>query len=435
MQTGILAGRRWEDDGGGLAASVLLRPLQLIVAVPELMFVSTLTVFLFRPPDLELHHLDRIAFALLCAALLLRVAAAAEKIWPVSRLIWPMSGLLAFTVVDLLSQPFNAQSWSLAAAKFGVPYVLFFAAGVVFVTPRAMRWFEVFCLVALGYLTLVSIAALAGARELIFPGYILNPNLGIHFERARGPFLQAVANGLALTLLGVIALDALRAGRISRLTAACLLVPLPVAILATMTRAVWISFALVVGAVVLQSKGILRRAGFGVAVVTVGLAVLVVCLPGVSASVEERAGERGPIEVRMAVYRAAGDMLAERPLLGWGVNRMPTEVAARMENYRLDAYWAHNTYLEILVEQGIVGLGLYLWILIGLLRLTAAPGREEEMETTLLNSGFRRAWPLMLAVYAFNGFFVVLNYQFVNALMFSVAGMLSAQNRRLKAAQ
>ncbi len=137
----------------------------------------------------------------------------------------------------------------------------------------------------------------------------------------------------------------------------------------------------------------------------------------------------------MAVYRAAGDMLAERPLLGWGVNRLPTEVAARMENYRLDAYWAHNTYLEILVEQGIVGLGLYLWILIGLLRLTAAPGREEEMETTLLNSGFRRAWPLMLAVYAFNGFFVVLNYQFVNALMFSVAGMMSAQNRRLKAAQ
>jgi O-antigen ligase len=428
------AGKR-NGDCGGFAASVFLRPLHLGVAVPELLFVSTLTVFLFRPPDLELHHLDRIAFVLLCGAVLVRTAASAEKNWPVSGLLWPMAGLVAFTVFDLLSQPFNAQSWSLAAAKFGVPYGMFFLAGVVFVNPRAIRCFEVFCLLALGYLSLVSIASLTGARELIFPRYILNPDLGIHLDRARGPFLQAVANGLVLTLLGVIAFDALRARRIGGGAAALLLVPLPVAILATMTRAAWISFALVLGAVVLQSKGILRRAGFGVAAVTVGLAVTVLWLPNLSALVEERASERGPIEVRMAVYRAACEMVAERPLLGWGVNRMPTEVAARMDHYRLDAYWAHNTYLEILVEQGIVGLALYLWILIGLFRITATPRREDEMETTLLNSGFRRTWPLVLGVYVFNGFFVVLNYQFVNALLFSIAGMLSAQNRRLEAAQ
>jgi len=33
---------------------------------------------------------------------------------------------------------------------------------------------------------------------LVFPRYITNPALGIHAERARGPFLEAVANGLSL---------------------------------------------------------------------------------------------------------------------------------------------------------------------------------------------------------------------------------------------
>jgi O-antigen ligase len=311
---------------------------------------------------------------------------------------------------------------------------MFFLAGMVFTTPRAIRCFEVFCLLTLGYLSFVSIASLAGAEALIFPGYILNPDLGIHLDRARGPFLQAVANGLVLTLLGLIAFDALRARRVGRVAAVLLLVPLPVAILATMTRAAWISFAFVVGTVVVRSRGVLRQTAAALAAIILSLAVIAMCLPGFSATLEERAEERGPLEVRLAVYRAAWEMVADRPLLGWGANRMPAEVASRMEGYQLNAYWAHNTYLEILVEHGIIGLALYLWILTGLFRM-GTQGREDEMEPTLLNSGFRRIWPLMLAVYVFNGFFVVLNYQFVNALIFSMAGMLSAQDRRLEVMQ
>jgi putative inorganic carbon (hco3(-)) transporter len=439
MQSGTLLPGRRETDFGAFALSAFLRPLHIMVAAPEFVFVGTLGVFLFRPPDLELHHLDRIAFVLLCAAVLVRVAASGDKIWPVSQLIWPMSGLLGLTLIELLLQPFHAQTWSLAAAKFGVPYAMFFLAGAVFTTPRAIRCFEIFCLLVLGYLSFVSVASLAGAEALILPRYILNPDLGIHLDRARGPFLQAVANGLVLTLLGLIAFDALRAQRIEKWKGLLLLVPLPVAILATMTRAVWISFAFAIGTVVLQTKGAVRKAGLAVAAFIVGLGAIIVCIPGLNTTfnttVEERVEERGPIEVRMAVYRAASEMIAEHPLLGWGLNRMPVEVASRMENYHLDAYWAHNTYLEILVEQGILGLALYLWILVGLFRMRSTLGQEAEMETTLLNSGFRRTWFLMLMVYAFNGFFVVLNYQFVNALIFSIAGMLAAQNRRLEVMQ
>jgi hypothetical protein len=38
---------------------------------------------------------------------------------------------------------------------------------------------------------------------------------------------------------------------------------------------------------------------------------------------------------------------------------------------------------------------------------------------------------VLLAVYVFNAFFVAMNYQFVNALIFTLAGVLAAQNRRV----
>jgi hypothetical protein len=39
-------------------------------------------------------------------------------------------------------------------------------------------------------------------------------------------------------------------------------------------------------------------------------------------------------------------------------------------------------------------------------------------------------WPILLAVYWVNAALVVMNYQFVNGLLFTLAGMLAAQQRR-----
>jgi hypothetical protein len=45
------------------------------------------------------------------------------------------------------------------------------------------------------------------------------------------------------------------------------------------------------------------------------------------------------------------------------------------------------------------------------------------------DQAFRSIWPLMLAVYFINATFVGMNYQFVNVLLFTIAGLLAAQNR------
>jgi len=82
----------------------------------------------------------------------------------------------------------------------------------------------------------------------------------------------------------------------------------------------------------------------------------------------------------------------------------------------------------------MLGLILYLWIVIDLFRVggkrrphAAAP------DGTLLDDQFRSFWPVLVAVYLFNGSFVVMNYQFVNGLLFTIAGILAAQNRQADA--
>ena len=89
--------------------------------------------------------------------------------------------------------------------------------------------------------------------------------------------------------------------------------------------------------------------------------------------------------------------------------------------------------LEIAVEHGSLGLALYAWMVFDLFRLgrkrvaSAAPP-----EGMFLDEQFREIWPVLVAVYLINASLVVMNYQFVNGLLFTLAGMLASQNRRAK---
>ena len=128
-------------------------------------------------------------------------------------------------------------------AKWIVPFIFFHTAAYAFDNPTSAHRLETFMLLVLGYLSAVAILFLAGQTSMIWPRFILNEELGNHVDRARGPFLNAVANGVTLNILGLIALDSFRRKRLRGISALVLLAALPIAILATKTRAVWIAFA------------------------------------------------------------------------------------------------------------------------------------------------------------------------------------------------
>jgi O-antigen ligase len=416
----------------GSGVGLALRPLQALLAAPSLLFLAVLAVMLFRPPDLSLFHIDRVLFVLLIVVVLLRSFLQHQPILFVSSATWPMIGLLVLALGSALTQPFNAQTWSLLASKFLVPFTLFHVAGVAFAGEREQRYFETFALMVLAYLSVTAIASLLGITSLVFPRYILDESIGIHADRARGPLLQAVANGVTLNLLGILALHSYRRGRLRGLVAFMILTALPVAILATMTRAVWLSFAGSVLLLLLLGRGRRLRRACWCLICAGAFAVLAALSSSQSPLVlQDRLQERSPVEFRMTIYEVSWEMIGEKPLLGWGQNQMPPQIARRMSDYRPETYCAHSSYLEILVEQGLIGLALYGWLVVCLVRLGAKRMQSSNPVNRVLDREFHRLWPVFLSVYFVNAVFVVMNYQFVNALLFTIAGILSAQNRRL----
>ena len=413
----------WDRDDSPLwqIAGVLLRPLHLALAFPSVLYVAAMTVFLFRPPDLFSFYVDRIAFGVLVFFVCLRSLALREEMPFFAGLSLPMLGLVTLAVLRVLREPFDAQAWSIIASKFIVPFALFHIAVVVFRGPAQRRHFEIFVVMVLAYLVFIALAFLVEARSLIWPRFILDESLGFHPDRARGPFLQAVANGVSLNLLGILAFTL---PRTYRKLVWLLWALLPLAVLATMTRAVWISFALSTIAIGflfverrLQAACILLLVFGLLAGLAIGLSD-----HSLKKALWDRTEERGPVQARMAVYSGAWAMFRERPITGWPADRMYSELGRRMEGYHLRTFYVHDTYLALLVEFGIPGLVLYGILFFNLFRLSRRGPPQEAGSIAVL----RRLWPVLLCVYLFNALFVDMAYQFVIGLLFTVAGMLCA---------
>ncbi|PYV62507.1 MAG: hypothetical protein DMG95_09360, partial [Acidobacteria bacterium] len=90
----------------------------------------------------------------------------------------------------------------------------------------------------------------------------------------------------------------------------------------------------------------------------------------------------------------------------------------------------HNTFLELAVGHGLLALALYGWLILCLFRLARPAKTGSQGPPRFLDSGFRKLWPVILGVYLVNASAVVMNYQFVNGLLFTLAGIMAAQARR-----
>ncbi|HXF14100.1 MAG TPA: O-antigen ligase family protein [Terriglobales bacterium] len=416
---------------GNPALSLFVLPLKLFhvwLSLPAAMFLLALTAMLFRPPDLKSFPIDRVAFFSLVLLLAARIGLrrGSLRIYPAT---WPLLGLMLIGLWGVLTQPYDPQAWSVFAAKWVVPCVFFHIAGLVFCGDRSLRKLEIFLLLVLAYLTAISIFSMLNFQALIVPRFITDEGIGIHADRARGPFLQAVANGLCLNLLGLVALDSFRRRKLHGIVAAILFFAVPLALLATKTRAVWIASVLsVVCLLIFGSTLKLRRIAFAWCIFAIVGSALILFYRADQDSFAERAMDRSPVDFRSEMYSAGWQMFVEKPLLGWGsAHDIQAEVEKRVSNFHPEYYVFHNTFLELAVERGVLALGLHIWLMICLFRLGRAGAISDEMDGAFSNPHFRKLWPLLLGVYLLNASAVVMNYQFANAVLFTIAGILAAQ--------
>ena len=421
MSTRALVWGSSEDRIWSIAA-IALRPLQFGLAFPSVLYLVAMSTFLFRPPDIFSFYADRIAFALLVFFVVLRRLATREPLSFFSEITVPMLGLAGLAVLRAMRDPYQPQNWSIVASKYLVPFALFHISVIIFRSERNRRHFELFSICALAYLVFTAVAFLADARFLIFPKFILDPSLGFHADRARGPFLQAVANGVSINILGILLVAFQR-----RFALWILLIgiALPVAILSTMTRAVWISFAASSLAITYRFAKNKTRVTFVLLTLAAALSGLALgfCTHSLQSAVMDRTEERGPVQARMAVYEAGWAMFREHPFNGWAAHSMYSELGRRMSGYHFKVFYVHNTYLALLVEFGLPGLLLYSFLFVNIFRL----GRRESAAKCDSLATLRSVWPVILGVYLFNAFFVDMAYQFVNGLLFTLAGILCAR--------
>jgi O-antigen ligase len=131
--------------------------------------------------------------------------------------------------------------------------------------------------------------------------------------------------------------------------------------------------------------------------------------------------------VRSQIARDGMHMLRERPVLGWGLGTFPT-VYPRFRTFYTNLFvnQAHNDYVQLLAEMGLLGGGVALWFLFLLFRRSVAKLSGE----TLGASGGMALACLLGCVGILVHSFVDFNLQIpANAALFYVFATLAASER------
>ncbi|MBM3252504.1 MAG: O-antigen ligase family protein [Candidatus Omnitrophica bacterium] len=136
------------------------------------------------------------------------------------------------------------------------------------------------------------------------------------------------------------------------------------------SRGAWISLVicLIVMNNVLIKKRILKKQSLFVflLVITLGLAFL---LGGYDIVAErlhtvEQAGSEASLGTRIKIWQGAINMIKANPLIGTGIGTFDWGFQAyRPEGLRVRAYFAHNDYLHMMAEMGLLALPLMLWMI------------------------------------------------------------------------
>lgn len=311
--------------------------------------------------------LDRIALVIAVGLTLLAAARRRQALRTA-----PLHWLLALVALYALVSAVWFETLD-ATAMFGlldrlgaVPFLAFFLAPIV-LRDAADRGVFLGALVALGgYLGFTAVAEAWELGGLVQPGYINDSSIGIHADRARGPFLEAVANGLALYACGVAAAVGLKLWRkpVARGLAALVLALCTLGILFTLTRAVWLA-SVVATVIALSARAGTRR--LLMPALVAGAVATVVALgttPGLLDAVTERSGSERPVLDRLNSNAAGLRMVRAEPLfgVGWGgFAEASAPYFRQAASYPLTVVEdIHNVFLSHAVELG--GVGALLWL-------------------------------------------------------------------------
>jgi O-antigen ligase len=354
--------------------------------------------------------LDRVLLVGLVAALVAQWRWSRLEPKPLAGADWLLAALLVILGVSALlaGQPdvraaegFSPM-WRLVMS-FVVPAVLYW---IVRQAPLARRqWIASLAIfAALGvYLALTGLAEITGQWSLVFPRYISDPTLGIHFGRARGPELNAASLGVYLT--GCLWCAWFLRPNVRRGWQLVLLAAVPLmalAVVATLTRSTWVGLAAsaaVVGYVQLPRN--LRLPLFTIAALGGVLIAAATWNDMIGLQREGTASEsEHSVDQRKSFAYVSWQMFKDHPVFGVGFGRFYDRklpyLSDRSQDFELDSLrnlHHHNTLLSLATETGMVGLAVFVALLAAWARSASSLVRDANLPAWMRSQGL-----LMLAV-------------------------------------
>jgi O-antigen ligase len=270
---------------------------------------------------------------------------------------------------------------------------------------------------------------------LVWPGYIMDPSLGTHFERSRGPLMESVAMGRVLTMVfGCWLVLRLEAGPFLR-RVAILCIPVTMAsVYFTATRGPWIGFALIC-LIFLVFKTPVRR--------TMRLLIVCIVIAAVFGITHKfTVGQNNlflerqtTVTDRVVTWLVSGRMIEANPLLGIGFGRFNVEWPNYYKEFQGFDFTgfdgSHNTILTMAAEVGLPTLAIYLLMMFLMWRRCFRVYRQLDPGLTLERTFVVMVMGILL-LYVFTGWFSDLRWNTLqNTLMFLMLGLVAAMERDL----
>ena len=336
---------------------------------------------------------------------------------------------------DYTDQNYQPLSWLIL--YYLMPFCVYWIVRQAKLSEKSMAALFVSLTVFGVYLSITSLAEYFQVWALVFPPYIATNAASSTAEfvgRARGPFLNPISNGIALSIcLGAALMIWPRLRRTNQLLMIPLYALFFAAIYATLTRSVWMSgmltLALVVGLAIpwnwrlpIMGLGLL----LSVLVVSTQWERLVEFKRDKNLSAEKTAES---VELRPVLAKIAWNVFLDHPLFGCGYSQYKTQhvnyLSDRSSELVLEkgrGYIPHNVVFSLLTETGLFGLGMFLAIVVlwaidawRLWSNTAAPLEMRQQGLLMI---------VVLCTYFLNGMFHdVSAVPMANMTLFFIAGV------------
>ncbi len=391
---------------------------------------------LLQDPILPDISLDRILWLILFGLFILQVLLKRRKL-----LIFNLADVAMF-ILCLVAFLSMVSSGSLIDIEGGIklkelltgyiiPFSIYFISKNLFYEESRVKRLK-FILALFGiYLSLTAIFEHYHLFSLVFPRYIADPQVGIHFGRARGPFVNSAVNGTVLCMIFILVLYAsLYLKGLQRKVALISLFLMPVAIFFTYTRSAWLGFLLALMWFMFSDRRFRKYIWVALLLISTFIAI-----ERYSPWLRYRTSEVAPIFARINLDIAAWRIFLDHPFFGCGFGRF-IEVApyymTRIPGipYIGSGMTQHNTFSGVLAALGLFGFIPLLLIFIYLIQ-TAKLLYHQLPENEFFGKGLIISYFGVLVIYIINSLLLEMKFfQFPNSLFFLFSGILVGLRQR-----